>query len=132
MATAYHGRKGVVYISTTGSGTATLVALLNSWSLNRETDYAEVTAFGDTNKTYVQGLPDVSGELSGFWDSDSDALYDGSTSSDGVKIYLYPSSDAPSKYFYGPAWLDVSFEVPNDEAATLSGSFRAKSAWGQM
>ncbi len=132
MATPYHGRKGAAYISISGSASASLVALLNSWSLNRETDYAETTAFGDTNKTYVQGLPDISGELSGFWDSDSDALYDGSISSDGVKIYLYPSTDAPSKYFYGPAWLDVSFEVPNDEAATISATFKAKSAWGQM
>jgi hypothetical protein len=49
-----------------------------------------------------------------------------------VKLYLYPSSDATGKYFYGPAWVDFSIEVPVDGAATISGSFAANGAWGQV
>jgi len=47
----YAGRKGVVYLSTTGSGVATNVIKLNAWTLDQSTDKIEVTAFGDANKT---------------------------------------------------------------------------------
>jgi hypothetical protein len=59
----YHGKKGVIYISTSGSGAAVAAVALNSWSLNMPTDKVEVTAFGDSNKQYVQGLPDATGQL---------------------------------------------------------------------
>lgn len=128
----YHGRKGVVYISTTGSGDAVAAVALNSWSLNMPTDKVEVTAFGDSNKRYVQGLPDATGDLAGWWDDSSDQLYDASRSADGVKLYLYPSSDAPTKYWYGPAWVDFSIDTGHDQAVSLSAAFVANGAWGQM
>ena len=128
----YHGRKGVIYISTTGSGAAVAAVALRSWSLNMPTDKVEVTAFGDSNKTYVQGLPDASGDLAGWWDDTSDALYDASRSADGVKLYLYPSSDAPTKYWYGPAWVDFSITTAHDAAVAVSAAFVANGAWGQM
>lgn len=129
---AYAGRKGVVYMSTTGSGTAVSVVNMKTWSLNMPTDKIEVTAFGDTNKKYVQGLPDATGDISGWWDDTSDALYDGSRSTDGVKLYLYPSSDAATKYWYGPAWVDFSITVDVTGAIEVTGAFVANGAWGQM
>lgn len=128
----YHGRKGVVYMSTTGSGTAVAVVGLKSWSLSMPTDKVEVTAFGNANKTYVQGLPDATGDISGWWDDTSDALYDASQSSTGVKMYLYPSSDAPTKYWYGPAWVDFSISVDIGGAVECSASFAANGSWGQL
>lgn len=127
----YHGKKGVVYISVTGTGTAVAAISLNSWSLNSATDRAEVTAFGDTNKQYVQGLPDLTGDLAGWWDDSSDQLYDASRSADGVKLYLYPSSDAPSKFFSGPAFVDFSINTPADGPVSISGSFAAAGDWAQ-
>jgi len=127
----YHGGKGQVLISTTGTGTAVIAVSLSKWSLDKATDKVEVTAFGDTNKQYVQGLPDVKGTLSGWFDSADDALFDGSESSDGVKLYLYPTSLAPSIYHYGPAWLDASIEVDAKGAASISGSFVANGSWGR-
>src|SRR5688572_33273154 len=121
----YHGKRGVVYISTTGGGAAIAAVSLSSWSLDSATDRVEVTAFGDTNKTYVQGLPDLTGDIAGFWNDTSDQLYDASRSADGVKLYLYPSADAVTKYWYGPAWVDFSIEVSVDTAATISGTFAA-------
>lgn len=127
----YAGRKGVVYISTSGGGNATTILGLNEWSLNMPTDKYEVTEFGDTNKTYVQGLPDVTGTLSGFWNDTDDNLYDASQSSDGVKMYLYPSADATSKYWYGTAWVDFSITTPQTGPVGVSGSFAAAGAWDQ-
>lgn len=126
---AYAGRKGVVYLSTTGSGNASSVLKLNAWTVNRTTDKIEVTAFGDANKTYVQGLPDVQGTFGGFWDDGESKPFTGAGSSDGVKMYLYPSSDAPTKYWYGPAWLDLSMDTGVSGAVTLSGSFAANGSW---
>lgn len=127
----YHGGKGVVYLSTTGTGTAVAAVSLSQWTLDRATDKVDVTAFGDTNKQYVQGLIDIKGNLSGFFDSADDALFDGADSSDGVKLYLYPSSLAPTIYHYGPAWLDASIEVQVNGAATIKGSFVAAGSWGR-
>lgn len=127
----YHGKKGALYMSTSASGTAVTVVAMNRWSLSMPTDKAEVSAFGDLNKQYVQGLADVSGQVSGWWDDTSDQLYDASRSTDGVKMYLYPSSDAPSKYWYGLAWVDFSIEVTNTGGVSISGSFVAAGNWGQ-
>lgn len=94
-----------------------------------QTDTVEVTSFGDVNKTYVQGLPDVSGQFSGFWNDLEDKLFQASSSADGCKIYLYMSADAPSKYFYGPAWLSVSITNSVSDAVKITGSFTANGPW---
>jgi hypothetical protein len=107
------------------------IASLSKWSLNMATDKVDVTAFGDTNKTYVQGLRDIKGQLSGFWDNADDSLFDGSDSTDGVNLYLYPSSSYTSTYFYGPAWLDASIDVSVSGAVTVSGDFVANGAWSR-
>lgn len=128
----YHGRKGAIYMSTTGTGAATMMVSMNAWSLDRSTDLVDVTAFGDINKVFVAGLPNLQGSLSGWWDTASDLLYDGATSADGVKLYLYPSTDAMSKYFYGPAWVNFNIEVGVNDAVSISGDFAANGAWGKM
>ena len=127
----YSGSKGVVYLSTTAGGVAIAAISLSQWTLDRKTDKVEVTAFGDLNKQYVQGLPDIQGTLSGFFDSADDALFDGADSADGVKLYLYPSSLATSIYHYGPAWLDASIDVDVKGACSVSGSFVAAGSWGR-
>lgn len=127
----YHGKSGVVYLSTTGSGAATTTTSLSGWTLDLSTDKVEVTAFGDANKTYVQGLKDIKGTLSGFLDDTGLSLFTGADSADGVRIYLYPSSASPTVYWYGPAWLDASIAVPVSGANTLSGNFVANGSWGR-
>ena len=128
----YAGRKGVVYLSTTGSGAAVNVIKLNAWTINKTTDKIEVTAFGDANKTYVQGLPDVQGTISGSWDDTETKPFTAAASADGCKLYLYPSSDKTTSYHYGPAWLDMSMEVSVSGAVTISGAFAANGSWGAI
>ena len=128
----YPGRKGVIYLSTTGSGAATNVIKLNAWTLNKTTDKIEVTAFGDTNKTYVQGLPDIQGTFSGFWDDTETKPFTAAASTDGCKLYLYPSADKAGSYHYGPAWLDVSMDTSVSGAVTISGNFAANGSWGSV
>jgi hypothetical protein len=128
----YAGRKAVVYLSTTGSGAATNVIKLTKWTLNQATDKIEVTSFGDTNKTYVQGLKDVQGTFAGFYDDTEAKPFTAADSTDGCKLYLYPSSDSTTKYWYGPAWLDVSIDTGVSGAVSISGNFAANGAWGRL
>lgn len=118
-------------LSTTGS-TAAVALTMSGWTLNRATDRVEVTSFGDANKTYVQGLPDLQGTLDGFVDHSDDRLFDASESADGAKLYLYFSTDALTIYFYGPAWVDASIEVPVSGAVTMSGTYAANGSWGRQ
>jgi len=127
----YHGGKGHLYLSATGTGTAVASIALSKWSLSKDTDKVDVTAFGDVNKQYVQGLPDVKGSISGWFDDTNDALFDASESTDGVKLYLYPSTLAPTVYHYGPAWLDASIDVPVSGAISISGNFMANGSWSR-
>jgi hypothetical protein len=126
----YHGKSGVVYVSTTGTGTATSAASLSTWTLDLDTDLVETTSFGDSNKTYVQGLRNIQGTISGFWDDAEAKLFTASTSTDGCKLYLYPSSAATTKYAYGPAWLSISLDTGVGDAVTVSANFSANGAWG--
>lgn len=119
-----HGRNGRLYASITSGGTAEPIAFLTNWSLDSSTDKVEVTAFGDTNKTYVAGLPDASGSFSGYYDTATEQLY--TASQDGVarKFYLYPNID-DGDFFSGEAVFDFSVSTPVDGAVTVSGSFAA-------
>jgi hypothetical protein len=125
----YPGRKGVMYLSTTGTGTAVNTLSLNALTINRATDKIDVTSFGDANKTYVQSLADVQGTFAGFWNDVETKPFSASASADGVKIYIYPSADAPTKYAAGPAWLDVSIDTSVAGAVAISGSFAANGSW---
>ena len=128
----YHGRKGVVYMSTSASGNASNVVNLTNWTINMTTDKVEVTSFGDSNKTYVQGLKDVQGTFSGFFNDTEAKPFQAADSTDGIKLYLYPTADATTKYWYGPAWLDVSIDTGVAAAVSISGNFAANGAWGRL
>ena len=127
-----HGKDGRVFVSPNGTGVAAAISL-SHLTLDRTTDKVPVTSFGDPNKAYVQGLPDLKGTLSGFWDNTTDPLYTAGISTDGCKLYLYPQFTAsPTKYDYGPAWVDTSIDVDVNGAITISGSFVANGAWGHF
>lgn len=119
-----HGRNGIVYVGIASGALASPVAYLNDWSINFNVDLVEVTAFGDPNKIYVAGLPDASGDFTGFYDDASRQLY--TAARDGVarNFYLYPSITAdPNQYFFGTILAD--FSVTGGVAAAVS----IKSTW---
>ena len=128
---AHAGKAGAVYMAIESStGVATLVLNLSAWTIDRNTDTFEVTGFGDTNKTFVQGLPNLSGTLTGSWNDAETKPFAGAISSNGVKLYLYPDiSNSPTKYSYGLAWLSMSIETPLGGAVTINGSFVAANSW---
>lgn len=123
-----HGKNGRLYAGIASGGTAESIAFLSKWSIDFETNKADVTAFGDTNKVYVSGLPDAKGSYSGFYDDATAQLF--TASQDGVarKFYLYPDNTATSTYWYGTAFFDFSVEGGVGDAVSISGSWAAGSA----
>ena len=137
--TEIHGKGGAIYIGGTFSDKGTLptgsvrIASKSEWTLNRSRDYVEKTSFGDTNKTYLAGLPDVSGSFNGFLDSSGDLMLQAATS-EAQTMYLYASDGTLAGsgivlVGHGPALIDAQITVSLTDAARCSGNFRASDAW---
>lgn len=113
-----------------GGATAVVVASLNSWSLDLSRDRADATCFGDTNKVWLQGLPNIEGEIGGIWnETESVPLFDVALGDIAAFLKLIPSTLAPTYFFSGLAYLDAGIEVAHDGAITVSGSFAAAGPW---
>lgn len=131
-----HGSHGSVEMGSPGSPT-TSIASLNAWSLSMARDRVDVTAFGDTNKQYVQGLPDIKGTFGGFYDhaagspdtGNAAVLFDAAEGSTAVLLKLFPSSLDATSYWSGEAYIDASIDVSATGAVTISGSFVAAGDW---
>ena len=123
-----HGRNGRVYMAVASGAQAEPLQFMASWSIKFETDKEEVTALGDTNKIYVAGLPDASGEFSGFFDDGTAQTY--TAAADGVKrkFYLYPNltgTPGTGQYFYGEVFPDFSVNGAVGGAVEVSASWNA-------
>lgn len=122
-----HGRRGRVYLAVASGGTAEPIPFMSSWSINFETEKAEVTAFGDNNKVYVAGLPDASGEFGGFYDDATAQTYSAAVDGQPRKFYLYPSTLVNTQYFFGEILPDFAVEGAVDDAVSVTSSWNASS-----
>lgn len=126
-----HGRNGRLYAAITSGGTAEPIAFLSKWSVSFASDTVDVTAFGDTNKVTVQGLPSTSGSFSGFYDNATAQLYTAATDGVARKCYLYTDTSS-SQYWFGTATFDFSIDADVNGAVTVSGDWNAASAWTKI
>lgn len=109
----------------TSGGTAEPVAYLSKLSFDAMSDKFEVTAFGDTNKAYVAGLPDFKGTFSGFYDDASAQTYTAAVDGVARKFYIYPNTSTTTQYWMGTAFFDFSVALDVNGTADVSGSFAA-------
>lgn len=125
-----HGRKGRLYVGlASDTASAEPVTFLNKWSIGFSTDNVEVTANGDTNKTYVAGLPDASGSFSGFYDDATSQTFVSATDGLARRFYLYPTTPSVTgPYWFGTALFDFNAEADVGSAVSVSGDFQAASA----
>jgi hypothetical protein len=96
-----------------------------SWSINFETEKLEVTAMGDNNKVYVSGLPDASGEFSGFYDDATNQTYTAAVDGLPRKFYCYPNTALNTQYFFGTILPDFSVNAEVNGAVEVSASWAA-------
>lgn len=119
------GRNGRLYAGIASAGTAEPIAYLNKWSVKFATDKLEVTAFGDTGKAYVSGLPDAQGDFGGFYDNATAQLYTAATDGIARKFYLYPDNTTTGQYWFGTAIFDFNIDGSVDGPVAIDGSWAA-------
>ena len=123
-----HGRNGQVEVGT--GSPLSVIGSLSAWTVSFQRDKVDVTSFGDTNKTYLSGLKDVSGSFEGFFDTTYiRQLFDEADSETGTTIRITPSTTYPEFYYEGPSWLDLSTNGAVNDAVKVSGTFSANGAW---
>lgn len=121
-----HGKGGMIYVGIASGAAASPIAYMTDWNLNLTVDQPEVTAFGDLNKIYVSGLPDASGDFSGFFDDASRQLY--TAARDGVarNFYLYPNTITdPLMYWFGTILPDFAVSGGISAAISVKANFKA-------
>lgn len=131
------GRDGLVKWDPTGAGGATAVALasISGFTLSMKVEKIPVSAFQDTNRVYVPGLPDISGSLTGWYNSDDLALFEAARASAPGFLELIPhtseTSGTPAAplMFSGPAYLDGEIDTNVDGAPSISGEIVAAGSW---
>lgn len=128
------GRYGKVAWDFDGGSPLVLVELLTieKWKLSYKTDKINVTCFGPsvTNKVYVPTLPDVTGTLSGYWDSTERALWAASQASTPGHLQLLPNRNESSYGFSGLAFIDADIDCDvQGVAGKISASFMAAGPW---
>lgn len=122
-----HGRNGVVYVGVNSTDSASPAAYLSDWSINFTVAKVDVTAMGDQNLIWVSGLPDASGDFSGFYDTATAQSY--VAAQDGLprNFYLYPTTQQTGQYFFGQILPDYSLSGSVTAAVTLKSSWNAAS-----
>src|SRR5262245_45425481 len=132
MAGRIHGKNGQVKMDPTGVGGAGLVVVadISEWTLDARKDRVEVTAFGDTNKIRVAGLPDYSGTVAGWWETTSSPLFFNVVFGNvAAMLRLIPDGTIPLEYFEGKANLDGSVNCSATGAVSISGKWDAAGPW---
>lgn len=123
-----HGRRGRVYAGVASGGTAEPIPFLTGWTIDFSVDKVDVTCLGDSNKTYVSGLPDASGTVSGFYDTETAQFYTASQDGLARKFYLYPDTSDLTEYFFGTGLFDFSINGAVADGVAVSGNWAAASA----
>ena len=131
--TKLHGKNGAIYLGGAIGAGGTKAAAKAEWTLQRNRDYVDATTFGNPNKTYLAGLPNVQGTFAGILDMSGDLLL-GAAVSDAQQIYLYAddgtgTSGSVILVAHGPGFIDGNVNCTNTDAVRYTGEFRASDAW---
>lgn len=127
-----HGKNGRIQMDAAGGSTLITLGDMDNWSLDMSTDRVEVTAFGDTNKRRVSGLPDYNGNLGGWWNavaSSSPAYFAAVLAGTPVTLRLIPNILDPTTYFQGLANVDGGVNVDAKGAISTKGKWDAAANW---
>lgn len=127
-----HGRNGIAYVGVNPTDLASPMAFLSDWSINYTVAKVDVTSMGDQNLIWVAGLPDASGDFSGFYDTATAQTYVAAGDGQPRNFYLYPSTlnaqgSAPGQYFFGQILPDYALAGGVAAAVSLKSTWNAAS-----
>ena len=99
-----HGKNGAAYLAN-GSGLAINITEAKGWTINLERDTAEDSAFGDSAKSFLQGMYTWTADIEVNHDTAQAVLYNSIVSATAaLPIYLYPDRATTANYYYGSCW----------------------------
>lgn len=122
-----HGRNGIVYVGVNTGDAASPMAFLSDWSINYTVAKVDVTCMGDQNLIWVAGLPDASGDFTGFFDTATAQTYGAAQDGLSRNFYLYPSTLLVNEYFFGQILPDFAISGSVSAAVTLKSTWNAAS-----
>jgi hypothetical protein len=122
----------VVYLGLTNGAAAQPVAFLSDWSINKTVQHVDVTAMGDPNLIYVSGLPDASGDFSGWYDDATPQMYAAAVDGLSRNFYLYESTLSPANYWFGQILPDFSATGGVTAGVSIKSTWNAASAVQRM
>jgi len=119
------GRNARLYLAIASNGLAEPIASIKTFNIDGTSERFETTAFGDSTKTYVAGLPDSTGSFAGYYDDTVNPTF--SASQDGVarKWYFYPNHTVTTAYFFGTGFFDFSTAFDVSGVGEVSGNWSA-------
>jgi hypothetical protein len=104
--TAIHGKNAIIYLSP-GSGAAVPISEQQQYSIEANFETVSTAELGDVWDGAVKGLHKWTGTLQGNFDTASNNLWNAMLSSTPNNFYLYPDRSAPTRYYYGTAWITL-------------------------
>ena len=132
------GRNGQVKWDPAGGDGTTAEVLLSikTFTVSLKTEKINVTCFQDQNRVYVPGMPDISGSLGGFWNSEDMALILAARATTPGYLILIPDTGdlddetTPAPHaFEGLAYLDADLNTDVEGAPELTGQILAAGPW---
>lgn len=127
------GRNGRLYVGISSAGTAEPIAFLSQFTASWTTEKYDVTAFGDSNKSYVAGLPDFQATYTGFYDTATAQLYTAATDGVARKFYMYTDTTlGATNYWFGTAFFDFNIDESVAGPVAISGTFAAATATAKI
>jgi hypothetical protein len=122
------GRNGLVKYDPAGTTPVEIISI-NAFTISWKTDKQDVSCFGDPNRVYVPGLPNVQGTVGGFWNSADVTLFEAALADVPGMLELTPNDTEPTFKFSGLAYLDADLDCKVDGAPTVSGTWMAAGPW---
>jgi len=122
------GRYGKVSWDPAGGSALVQIVSINSWKGSFQTEFEDVSCFGDTNKVYIPGLMDISGTFAGFWNSAELALFKAAMSPTPGTLQLAPNQTEAAFVWQGPAYMGADIDCSMN-APKVTGTFKAAGSW---
>lgn len=127
-----HGRTAVFSLTSATGGAVVFSSGMDDSELARQVDTAEVTTFGDTDKSYLPGLRDKTFSMSGHMSSTHaeklDAMWGHST---GTTCSYSPTSTSTGNRLYTGSGILTSYSVsaPVGDKVSVSVEVQGSGTW---
>jgi hypothetical protein len=96
---------------------------MTDWDITFAAARTVLECVGDPNLIYVPGLPEASGDFTGWYDTETTQTY--IAAADGLprNFYLYPSATQDGRYFFGRILPDFAV------SGSIGGAVPVKASW---